>query len=167
MFPLIPWKRKKGEDRGTLATREQHPLMRFREEMDAIFDRFLGDWPDFDRLWKGWPALREAEWEPAWGVEVDDRENEMVVRAAAPGFDPDEFDVRVSGNQLVIRAEHKQESQRGNGSSFHYGSLYPVLPLPKGIREDQIGARYHSGVLELTLPKGEEAKGKRIPIKKL
>ena len=59
MFNLIPWKRKrKEEDNGSgLATREMSPLARFREEVDALFDRFFREGPDSDRFWKGWPAL--------------------------------------------------------------------------------------------------------------
>ena len=34
--------------------------------------------------------------------------NEIVVRAEAPGFDANEFEVNASGNVLTIRAEHRE-----------------------------------------------------------
>jgi len=63
MFNLIPWKRKRKEENGgEIATRESNPMARFREEVDSLFDRFFRDGPNFDRLWKGWPALTEGDW---------------------------------------------------------------------------------------------------------
>jgi len=140
-------------------------LARFREEMDALFDRFMRDWPDFDRLWKGWPTRMEQDFGLGWGFDIDDRENEIVVRAEAPGFEPGDFDVRVSGNHLVIQAEHKQESKRTNGFSYRYGTFRRMLPLPKGVEEEKIEAQYRNGILEVTVPKGEEAKARRITVK--
>jgi len=165
MFNLIPWKRKRKEENGgEIATRESNPMARFREEVDSLFDRFFRDGPNFDRLWKGWPALTEGDWSLGWGFEVDDRENEIVVQAEAPGFDPKDFDVQVSGNHLVIRAEHKQESKKKDELSYTYGTLHRVIPLPEGIEEDKIDARYRRGVLQVNVPKGERAKGKRIAV---
>ena len=166
MFNLIPWKRRtrQGEG-GRLALAESHPLIHLREEMDALFDRFWRDWPDFGEEWKGWPALSDSLTGPTWGVDVDDRENEMVVRAEAPGFEPEDFDVRVSAGRLVVQAEHKEESKEGNGRRYRQGTLYRTLPLPSGVEEDKVEAKYHNGVLEVIVPKGEEAKGKRITVK--
>jgi len=165
MFNLIPWKRKSKGDDVALATRPSDPLTRFRDEVDALFDRFFRDAPDFDPFWKGWPAATGEGPLAAWGFEVDDRENEMVVRAEAPGFEPDDFDVQVIGNSLVLRAEHKQESRKKNGFSYRYGSFHRVVPLPEGVEADRIDARYRRGVLEVSVPKGERARGKRIPVK--
>lgn len=165
MFNLIPWKRKRKDDNGgAIATLESNSLARFREEVDSLFDRFFQDGPKFDRLWKGWHALREDNWSLGWGFEVDDQENEIVVRAEAPGFDAEDFDVQVSENHLVVRAEHKQDSKENYELSYTYGSLYRVIPLPEGIEEDKIDARYRHGVLQVNVPKGERAKGKRIAV---
>jgi hypothetical protein len=87
MFSLVPWKRKRKEEGngGAIATPESNPLVRFREEVDALFDRFFRDGPGFDRPWKGWPAVTGEGRSLGRGFEVDDRENEIVVRAEAPG----------------------------------------------------------------------------------
>jgi HSP20 family protein len=165
MVNLIPWKRKRKEyDDGAIATRESNPLTGFREEVNSLFDRFFRDRPDFDHLWKGWPALKGEDWSLGWGLDVDDREKEIVVRAEVPGFDPKDFDVQVSGNRLLIRAEHKRESKIRDEFSYRYGTLRRVIPLPEGIEKDKITARYRRGVLQVTVPKGERAKGRRIAV---
>jgi len=64
----------------------------------------------------------------------------------------------------VIRAEHKQESKKKDELSYTYGTLHRVIPLPEGIEEDKIDARYRRGVLQVNVPKGERAKGKRIAV---
>lgn len=166
MFNLIPWKRKRKEDEGgPAALAESHPLARFREEVDALFDRFWRESPDFGQVWKGWPAAGEGPSRWGWGFDVDDREDEIVVRADAPGFEPKDFDVRVSAGHLVLEAEHREESKEGNGHRWRYGTFHRVFPLPGGVEEDKIEAKYHSGVLEVKVPKGERAKGKRIAVK--
>ena len=40
-----------------------------------------------------------------WGLDVDDKENEIVVRADAPGFEPDDFNVEIVGDNLVLKGE--------------------------------------------------------------
>src|SRR5207253_6272029 len=78
-----------------------HPLARLRDEMAQMVERFFSGWPD----------LFEEDWgrERFWDVNVDETDQEVVVRAEAPGFEPGEFDVDVRGDMLTIRAEHKEE----------------------------------------------------------
>lgn len=165
MVNLIPWKRKRKEENGgAMTTRQLEPLAELREEMDSLFERFFQRGFDMDRLWKGWPTEMERPWPERWGLEVDDRPGEMVVRAEAPGFDPEEFELEVRGNRLVIHAEHKEESSKKNEWAYSYGSFHRMVPLPEGIEEEKIDARYRRGVLEIKLPKSEHAKGKRITV---
>ena len=98
-------------------------------------------------------------------VKFDDDENEYVLRAELPGFESDDIDVKVSGNVLTIKAEHKEEGKEENGNSHRYGSFYESFTVPQGVIGDEIDAKYHSGVLELHLPKSEKCKGKRIEVK--
>jgi len=157
MRSLIPWKRHSEEQSGiALIERPRDMLMEMRREMDALFDRFFGDWPT--PFGDGWPAM-------GWGFDVDDRENEIVVSADAPGFEPDDFSIEVVGNSLVLKAEREEEKEKGNGYHYRRGRLYRRVSLPHGIDADKIDARYHNGVLEVHVPKGEEARGKRITVK--
>lgn len=152
MFNLVPWKKKLPEA-GSPATRDWHPLARFRDEFDQLLDSFWSDWPD--------PGFQFSPWS---GLDVEDREDELLIRAEAPGFEPDEFDVQITGNHLTLRAEHKEEASGGGKSSYRYGQFQRTVPLPTGIDPEKVEARYHSGVLTLRVPKTEAAKGRRITV---
>jgi len=160
MFGLVPWKRKHTKKDRELVRRKDHPLAELRDEFDALFDRLLNRWLEpFD--WNFGPRR-------LWGWEVEDNAQEIVVRAEAPGFEPSEVDVQVSGNLLTIKAEKKEEkSKEGDGhyEERRYRSFHRSVTLPPGVDTSKIEARYKNGVLEVHVPKSEQAKGKRIPVK--
>jgi HSP20 family protein len=175
MFNLIPWKKRGGNvavrrdaslgDWQYQWDRDVHPLARLREEFDTLLTRFFDD-----RWWEDrfGPSNLLSESHPGWNWDLgwEDKENEYVFQAELPGFEPEDFEVKVSGNVLMVRAEHKDEKQdKDGGSSYHYGSFSRSVTLPRGVDSQKIDARYHSGVLELHLPKTEEARGKRIEVK--
>jgi HSP20 family protein len=99
-----------------------------------------------------------------WDLDVDDQPDQYIVRAEAPGFEPDEFDVQISGNLLTVKAEHKEETKDEKGTSHRYGAIQSSFTLPEGIVLDNVKAHYKNGVLELRLPKSENAKAKRISV---
>ncbi|WP_047814184.1 Hsp20/alpha crystallin family protein [Rhodopirellula islandica] len=150
---LVPWKHQ--SDSELMEAAPQNDLAQFR----ANFDRMLN---------KMWSADLDDTWNNGWGCEVQDTEDEIVVRAEAPGFEPDEIDVKLSPGRLVLQAEHKTEqdaSQNGNGHFSSYGKFYRAMSVPSGIEADNIEAIYKNGIVEVHLPKGEEAKAKRIAVK--
>lgn len=157
MVSLIPWRRR---EEGELVERSEHPLFRLREDFENLWDRFLTDWSSMAAM----PMFGD-QFGMGRGLEVDDQENELVVRAEAPGFSPEDLDVQVTpNNHLLIRAEHKEEKKEKGRESFRYGKIQRTVPLPQGVEADKIEAKYRNGVLEVHVPKGEQAKGKRIPI---
>jgi HSP20 family protein len=143
------------------ASRTEHPFRWLREEMDALFDRF------FNR----WPATQEPTGlaERFWDVDVDEGDNEIVVRAEAPGFEPKDFEIHVSGNTLTIQAEHKEEAEKKEVGYRHwerrYGRFQRSIPLSTAVNADKVEARYHSGVLEVHLPRTEPHARRRIEVK--
>ena len=156
------WKKKKApgiKAELIMTDPAQHPVARFQNEMNSLFERFWSDWGN-------WPALPQDPFpsQRGWALDVDDQPDQYVVRAEAPGFDPNDLDVQVSGNLLTIKAEHKEEKKEKQSSRYSYGSLQRSFTLPQGIDSDQINAQYKNGVLELYLPKSEEARAKRIAV---
>lgn len=153
---LIPWRRhaiKVPAHRESGAGSKE--LSQVRDEFQSMFDRLWKDpssaLADFDR------------WDIAGGCDLEDHEDEITVRAEAPGFDPEEIEVSMSGNRLVMQAEHKESED--DGRRFRYGKFYRSVTVPRGIEADKIEAAYRNGVLEVHLPKGPEAHAKRIPVK--
>lgn len=160
MFNLIPWKRKQEQPalKGALvADSFEQSLARLRDEFDALLDRFWGSWLSRDE------ALFANGL--GWSFDTEETDDAYLVRAEAPGFEADEFEVDVRGNYLNIRAEHKEEQRNGaSGQSYRYGRFERTTTLPPDVDTENLSARYHSGVLELRLPKKAEARGKRIPV---
>jgi HSP20 family protein len=155
MFSLIPWKNGRGAIGSVSAEPVERQLTRLRDEFDSLVSR----------VWDELPSPADDWFGRGWGLDVDENDQEYLVRTEAPGFDAGDFDVQVRGDQLVIRAEHKEERKEEAGSAVHHGTFYRSLPLPLGVEPDKIEARYRNGILELHVPKGEQSRGKRIAVK--
>lgn len=153
MFNIIPWK-KKETGRG-LTPVKAHPLAELRNEFDALCDRFLGRWslPRFEDFGRR-------------GLDLEDRDDEVVVRAEVPGFEANDLDVQVSGQLLTVKAEKKQDKKGKNGFDERSHRMFQqTVQLPLGTRLDQAEAKYHNGVLELHVPKEEASRPKKIEVK--
>lgn len=133
------------------------PFNRLRSEFDRLFDDFFGGWT-------GWTEGAST----GGGIEVRDLDDVVVVRADAPGFDADDFDVEIRGDNLVLCACQSEESRsdENDGLRWEKRELYRSVPLPAEVDVDKIDAHYRNGVLQITLPKSEQAKGRKIEIKK-
>jgi HSP20 family protein len=149
---MTPWSSRGGITRGGFL-----PLTRFRAEFDRLFD-------DIFRGWGGLPAW-SSEREPGWGLDVEDKDDKVVVRAEAPGFEPGDFDLQVKDNQLVLCACQSDEKEEEGGRQWHQQELYRSIPLPMGVDTERVDAQYRNGVLTVTLPKTEEGKSRKIEVK--
>lgn len=156
MFNLKPWKKKSSGAKGeSISGDEPHPLARLRSEMEGLFERFWQELP-------GLPGFMEGR--RGWRFDVEDTDNEMIVRAETPGFAPDELDVQLRGNRLVIKAEHKEEINQAGTQTYQYGSFHRSVSLPEGVETEKIDAKYQNGVLEIHIPKVEQAQSKTISV---
>jgi HSP20 family protein len=137
----------------------QQPLARLQDEFESLFDRVLGGLPtpfDDDELLD----------ERMWGLDIEERDNEVVVRADVPGFEPDELDVQLTGRLLTVKAEHEQTKEEKDAKRVErsFRSFYRTVSLPEDVKSDQVQAKYKNGVLEIHVPKSEGARPKRIAI---
>ena len=94
----------------------------------------------------------------------------LVVRAEMPGVDPDkDIEVTMEDGLLRIRAERQEkEEHKDKGrfrSEFRYGSFSRNIPLPDGVKEEDIKATYTNGVLEVRAPVPDEAAQPAAPKK--
>jgi HSP20 family protein len=125
-----------------------------------------------NRLWRGLgsvPSYREGVED--WNILIDviQKGDELVVKASIPGIKPDEIDVAVEDNLLILRAERKADSE-GEQSGYLIqerptGSFYRALRLPQTVDTNKIESEYENGVLTIRMPKAEEKKKKQIQIK--
>jgi HSP20 family protein len=155
MWSLMPWKKPAG---GSLASQ---PLERDFSRLRSDFDSLL------DRMWHSWP-LPADEWldgRLGGGLDVEETDAHYIFHVTAPGFEVGDFDVSASAGQLVVKAEQKESANGGNGSSFRYGRIQRIIPLPDGVETDRLEAEYRAGILRLKVPKGRATQPKRIPVK--
>lgn len=123
-----------------------------------------------DRLIEG--TMNEEEGTlPEWGLALDVVENEesYLVKASVPGIKPENLDITFNKGLLTIRGEIKDETDTTKGQ-YHlrerrYGSFSRTISIPSSVEAEKIDADYKDGILVLKLPKSEETKPKRIPIR--
>jgi HSP20 family protein len=136
-------------------------------DLDRMFEDFLGRrmgpfWPE-----RWWPAARTELAAPA--VDVYEEKDDIVVKAELPGMEKDNIEVNLSGDRLTIKGEKKQEEEvKKEGyyrSERSYGSFLRTLELPTEVQPDKVKASFKNGILEIHLPKTEEAKKKEIKVK--
>jgi HSP20 family protein len=101
-------------------------------------------------------------------VDVAENENEFVVKASLPGVKPDDVQITIQGDSLLIRGESKSTEER-QGERWHvrerrHGSFQRTLALGTPVDADKAHADYEHGVLTLTLPKAEASKPRQIKI---
>ena len=134
-------------------------------DVDRMFDDFFG------RGWLrpfGWerPLAAMAEFAPS--VDVIDREDEVLVRAEVPGFKKEDIEISVSGTMLTIKGDTKTEEKEEKGDYYRCeitrGAFSRTLALPAEVDESKAKAAMKDGMLELTLPKLEKSKRRRITI---
>jgi HSP20 family protein len=133
---------------------------------------FLGD--DFDRVFEGF--FRPMRWvEEATSdnfvpaMDIKEREDAYVVRTDLPGVRKEDIQVTLENGLLTITAERREEQAEKEGDreirrEVRYGRYARSLRLGTQINEKNVKAAYRDGVLELTLPKAEEVKPRKISV---
>ena len=124
---------------------------------------------EFDRLFGTLFENRGRQvqrWVPAMDlVEADDH---FVLKADLPGLAEDDVAIEVQDNVLTIsgsrEAEHERKEQGWYRLERSYGSFSRSLTLPDGVDADKVEAKFDRGVLQVTIPKPEERKPRRIAI---
>ena len=112
------------------------------------------------------PLEGVGDWLPP--VDVIEETERLVFRAELPGVDRNDIDIKVENRTLVLRGEKKQEKDV-TAESMHrveryYGSFSRSFVLPTTINAETISATYRDGVLEVVLPKAEEARPRKIEV---
>ena len=92
----------------------------------------------------------------------------FVVRVDLPGVSPKDVHLTADAGSLTIEGERKRSREIEEGSLLReelcYGPFRRSVEIPSGVKTDQIKARYHDGVLEITAPVGEEHLPKKIEV---
>ena len=140
-------------------------LRRMTTELDQVFET----WPSFR-----WPLLAEQttaaplSWVPR--IDVFERDGRLVTRVDLPGMKKDDVSVEVTDGHLVLSGERRREIEDSKENQYRsereYGSFYRAVPLPDGVKVEDVKASFANGVLEVSLPLPARAEPsvRKIPV---
>jgi len=140
------------------------------EEMDRWFEHFFPH---------GWLRPLRGEW-PSWGglaspfegripkVDVVDRDDDVLVRAALPGIDKKDLDISMTDSSVTIRARTHHEEKDQKGEYYRHeissGSFSRTITLPSEVDSAKAHSNFKDGVLELTAPKVARSQRRQIDV---
>ena len=131
-----------------------------RDAMDRLFD---------EAFTRPWGLMDGGRGTGAPAVDMYQTDNELVVKVAVPGMKPDDVQIAVTGDVLMIKGETKEKSD-STEKAYHireqrWGSFERMIGLPTSVVSEKAQAEFENGILTITLPKAEEVKPKMITVK--
>lgn len=140
----------------TLVKRDVGYVPTISNFFDDFFTRDLFSWPSDSSTGTSIPK-----------VNIYETDSEFHVEMAAPGMKKDDFKVELDNNALTISSQKTTEEERTEGKNyqrkeFSYLSFQRTFHLPDSAEADKINAKYSDGILNLVIPKKEEAKRKPL-----
>jgi HSP20 family protein len=129
-----------------------------QNEMSRLVNSWAGGEGDGDGGTRSWVP----------SVDVWETDSDVVYAFDLPGIPEDKISVEVEEGSLTVTGE-RERTEKTEGDRFYryerrFGSFERSIGLPQGVKEDEIKADYKDGVLEIRVPKPEQAKPRRIQI---
>jgi len=140
-------------------TRYSNPLNDFRTLQTRFFEPFFGRFPFLD------DTAASGTWAPP--VDVAEEGDKIMVKIEVPGMEEKDLKVHFEDGLLTVSGERQFE--RKDDRNYHriersYGSFVRTFSLPRSVDAGAIKADYRNGVLEIEIPKKDEAKPRQIEI---
>ncbi|OPY77934.1 MAG: Spore protein SP21 [Syntrophorhabdus sp. PtaU1.Bin153] len=149
-----------------LAKTESMRILPALWDVDKWFDEFVRR--PFSLM--GLPQVRfpgEGELMPS--VDIFEEKGDVVVKAELPGINKEDIDVTLTEDAITIAGEKKKEEEVAKKDYYRYecsyGSFNRTFTLPAEVQTDKVKTKFKDGVLEIRMPKTEEAKKKEKKIK--
>ena len=138
-----------------------------KETTDRAYELFKLRGGEFGREFEDWFRAESEVMLPV-RVEVSETNEVINVRAAVPGFKPDDIEVSVKDKTLILSGENesreKQDDENMILSEFRSNKFCRQLPLTSNVDGEGIEAILEDGVLQLTLPKLPEREATQVPV---
>ena len=136
-------------------------------EMSALQERMNQLFSDV----RGQGNVREEErirssWIPA--VDIFETPEAIVLKAELPGITAQDISVEVKDNILTLKGEKRLEKETKE-ENYHrmersYGSFQRAFTLPGTVQQEKAKAKFKDGILEISLPKADEARPRQIKV---
>jgi HSP20 family protein len=105
---------------------------------------------------------------PTLPLDIRRTEDAYVIEASVPGFSPDQVQVTVDQNWLVIHADRDQASETTEDGWLRRerrsASIHRRLALPEEVDVDRISASVTNGELAITVPRSPRSEPRRVPV---
>jgi HSP20 family protein len=136
---------------------------RAQTQMNNLFAHALGLHGQFQGAAMG----RTPAWVPA--LDISERKDAYLVTVELPGVAFDDLQITLEDGLLTIQGE-RHFTNDASDQQFHrverrYGTFRRAITLPAHVLADAVEASVENGVLEVLVPKAEEAKPKRIQVR--
>ncbi|MBM4310718.1 MAG: Hsp20/alpha crystallin family protein [Deltaproteobacteria bacterium] len=130
-------------------------FFRLRDELDQLFDI-------------GLPLsnIRSVPRGTFPAINIQEQKDSVCIDACLPGVDPKDVDLTIEDNALTIKGRRNT----GNGGGNYHrrerfsGEFTRIVSLPEGLDSNKAEARYHEGILSITIARAEEKKPKQIAV---
>jgi HSP20 family protein len=137
-------------------------LLSIQDEMNQLFGRALGQ----PAGRQGGETATTRMWAPA--LDISERKDAYLVTVEVPGVKPEDLEITLEDGLLTIQGE-RQFTADSSDQQFHrverrYGAFRRSITLPSRVQADAIEASFDNGLLQVVVPKAEEAKPKKIQI---
>ncbi len=116
----------------------------------------------FDELWSPLEISQRRIAYPPLNIAEDD--NNIYVYVELPGVDVNDLDLTISDKSLILTGERKSDKAEYIRQERPVGKFQRIINFNVDIQRDNVKAKMKNGILEITLPKAEEIKPKRIQI---
>ncbi len=104
-------------------------------------------------------------------VDMYETKDDVVVKTALPGVKPEDVDITITGDTLMIRGETKEENEQNESNQQNYlrrerryGEFTRTITLPSGLQTDKAEASFDNAMLTIRIPKSEQVKPKSIKV---
>jgi len=135
-------------------------------EMETLLDRY-GRSARSPLLKFDEKTFETGDWTPT--VDISENGDAFSVKAELPGVEKDDVNITVENGVLTIKGTKKSKTEEKDEKMHRvecsYGSFVRSFTLPTSVKADDVEAEYKDGILNMTLPKSEEAMPKQIEVK--
>src|SRR5579872_693697 len=134
------------------------PFETLRQEFDDLFGRLATDW---DGKWL------TSQFKAA--CDLSETADAYQIRMDVPGIKADDITVQVTGDTVHVSGERKEEKEE-KAKTYHRverrsGKFSEIVTLPGAVKDENVQAEFHDGVLTVTLPKTEASKTRTVKVK--
>lgn len=134
------------------------PNLRTGTMLPSLLDEFFGNEPT--------NFFKASSEYTMPSVNIAENKDEFKINFAAPGLKKEDFKINFHNEVLKISSEKKEDKEEKGDKAvrkeFYYSSFERTFILPDSVNSDKIAASYNDGILQVVIPKKEEAKEKPL-----